>query len=88
MTIAPPGGPTQKHCLGPQVLLQCPVYLWERSLAKPQVGRRWEVNIGSCWDRESLLNKFWIYEAWEPALFSIGGLSGSPCDESEGAQKY
>jgi hypothetical protein len=22
MTIAPPGGPTWKHCLGPQVLLQ------------------------------------------------------------------
>jgi hypothetical protein len=88
MTIAPPRGPTQKHCLGPQVLLQGLVYLWKRSLVKPQVGRGWEVNIGSRWDRESLLNKFWIDKAWKPALFSIGGLSGSLCNESVGAQKY
>jgi hypothetical protein len=28
MTIAPPGGPTQKRCLGPQVSLRNLVYLW------------------------------------------------------------
>ena len=67
MTIAPPRGPTWKHCLGPQVLLQGFVYLWERPLSKPQVGRWWEVNVGSHWDRELLLNKFQVNKAWKPA---------------------
>jgi hypothetical protein len=85
MTIAPPRGPTQKHCLGPQVLLCDLVYLWLWPLSKPQVCSRWKVNIGLYWDGEPSLNEFWIDKAWELALFDVTGLSRLPCDEGEGA---
>ena len=88
MTIAPPRGPTQKRCLGPQVLLRGLVYLWERPLSKLQVGGRWEVDIRLCWDRKPSPHKFWIDKAGELALFDVVGLSGSPCDEGEGTQSH
>jgi hypothetical protein len=86
MTIAPPGGPTRKHCLGPQVSL------WDLYLSlgvassKPQVCGRWKVNIGLYWRRKLLLNKFRIDEAWELALFDVTGLSRLPCNEGKGTQ--
>jgi hypothetical protein len=88
MTIAPPRGPTQKCCLGPQVLLRGLVYHWERPLSKPQVGGRREVNIRLCWGRKSSPNKFWIDKAGELALFNVVGLSRSLCDEGKGTQSH
>ena len=88
MTIAPPRGPTRKRCLGPQVLLQGLVYLWERPLSKPQVRSRWKVNVGSHWNGEPSLNEFWIDKAGELALFDIAGLLRSPCDEGKGTQSH
>src|ERR1700733_1342785 len=53
-TIAPPRGPTWKHCLGPQVSPQ-PCY---HNRSTPEsgscVGGRWEVDIGWYWNREPL----------------------------------
>jgi hypothetical protein len=88
MTIAPPRGPTQKRCLGPQVLLRGLIYHWERPLSKPQVGSWWEVDIGLYWDGKPLPNEFWINKAWELALFDVAGLSRLPCYEGEGAQGH
>ena len=88
MTITPPRGPTQKHCLGPHVLLWGLIYLWERPLLKLQVGGRWEVDIRLCWDRKLSPNEFWIDKAGELALFNVAALSGSPCDEGEGTQSH
>src|ERR1700733_2934896 len=54
-TIAPPRGPTWKHCLGPQVSPQ-PCY---HNRSTPEsgscVGGWWEVNIGWYWNREPFL---------------------------------
>jgi hypothetical protein len=88
MTIAPPRGPTQKHCLGPQVLLRGLIYHWERPLSKPQVGSWWEVDIRLCWGRKPLSNEFWIDKAGELAVFNVTGLLRFPCDEGKGTQSH
>jgi hypothetical protein len=88
MTIAPPRGPTQKRCLGPQVLLRGLVHLWERPLSKLQVGSRWEVNVRLCRNGKPSPNEFWIDEAWEFALFNVAGLLTSSCDEGKGTQSH